>query len=106
MEPAETSEPAEPNDGTMAVQETPPRTGPSDRPSAAAFQNPHLADLAVVSVPGLLLEDLPLLQHLGVGEGDAVDPLERLHVRAALPVRGRVLGGRGRGTLTETIRDG
>ena len=102
MEPAETSEP---NDGTMAVQETPPRTGPSDRPSAAAFQNPHLADLAVVSVPGLLLEDLPLLQHLGVGEGDAVDPLERLHVRAALPVRGRVLGGRGRGTLTETIRD-
>ena len=40
----------------------------------------HLPDFAVVSVLGLLLKALPLLQHLVVGERDAVDTLESLHV--------------------------
>ena len=84
MELAETSEP---NNGTMALQGTDtPRHAPQTGPSTAL--NPHLADLAVVSVPRLLLEDFPLLQHLGVREGDAVDPLQGLHVRTALPVCG------------------
>ena len=49
--------------------------------------------LAVVSLGGLLLEHLPLLQLLLVREGDAVDPLEGLSVRLALPVGGGVLHG-------------
>ena len=79
----------------MALQGTDPTDGRPPRPPTG--RNPHLADLTVVSVPRLLLEDLPLLQHLGVREGDAVDPLEGFHVRTALPVRGRVLGGAGGG---------
>jgi len=61
------------------------------------LNSPYFADLAMVSVLGLLLEVLPLLQHLGVGEGDPVDPLEGLHVGAALPVCGGVLGRGGGG---------
>lgn len=45
----------------------------------------------MVSVLGLFLKALPLLQHLSVGERYPVDSLERLHVRAAFPVRGGVL---------------
>lgn len=51
----------------------------------------HFADLAMVSVLGLLLKTLPLLQHLGVGEGNPIDPLQSLHIGAALPVGGGVL---------------
>ena len=61
--------------------------------SWTAVKVTHFADLAMVSVLGLLLEVFPLLEHLGVGEGDPVDPLEGLHVRATLPVCGRVLVG-------------
>ena len=55
----------------------------------------------MVPFGGLLLEVLPLLELLGVGEGDAVDALEGLGVRLALPVGGRVLrtGGDARSSL-------
>lgn len=49
-------------------------------------------DLAVVPLGGLLLEQLPLLHQLVVGEGDAVDPLQGLGLAVALPVGGAVLG--------------
>lgn len=51
----------------------------------------YLPNFPVVSVLGFFLKALPLLQHFGVGERYPVDPLERLHVRAAFPVRGGVL---------------
>lgn len=51
----------------------------------------HFADLAMVSVLGLLLKTFPLLQHLWVWEGNPIDPLQSLHVGAALPVSWRVL---------------
>lgn len=46
----------------------------------------HFANLAMVSILGLLLKTLPFLQHLGIWERDPVDPLQSLHVRTALPV--------------------
>jgi hypothetical protein len=49
----------------------------------------------VVPVLGLLLELLPLLEQLGVREGDPVDPLQGLHVRLPLPVCGGALGDEG-----------
>eukprot|EP00050_Salpingoeca_kvevrii_P006220 m.288086 g.288086 ORF g.288086 m.288086 type:complete len:548 (-) comp11898_c0_seq1:182-1825(-) len=45
------------------------------------------ANLAVVALCGLLLDDLPLLEELRVGKGDAIDALERLGLGLALPVR-------------------
>lgn len=52
------------------------------------------ADLAVVALSGLLLELDPLLQLLGVGEGNAVHALQRLGLVVALPVGRRILGHR------------
>lgn len=42
----------------------------------------------------LLLVLFPNLEHLLVGEADSVHPLQRVVVRVAQPVRGRVPGGR------------
>ena len=53
------------------------------------------AKFAVVPVLGLLLELLPLLEQLGVREGDPVDPLQGLHVRLPLPICGGALGDEG-----------
>jgi len=49
-------------------------------------------DLAVIPLGRLLLQLLPLLELLGIGERDAVDTLQSLSVGLALPVRGGVLG--------------
>lgn len=51
-----------------------------------------LTESAVVVLASLLLELLPLLQQLGVGEGDTVDTLKSIVVRRTEPVAGRVLG--------------
>lgn len=55
-----------------------------------------LADLAMIALGRLLLELLPLLELLVVGEADAVDPLQHLGVRLALPIGRRVFGDLGR----------
>lgn len=51
----------------------------------------HPSNLPVVSLGSLLLDLLPLLQLLGVGEGNPVDPLQGLSIRLALPVSGGIL---------------
>ena len=48
------------------------------------------ADFAMVAFGGFLLKLLPLLHKFGVGEGNGVDPLKRLHVGFTLPIRRRV----------------
>lgn len=55
------------------------------------FPKTYLADLSVVSLGGLFLYDLPLLELFGLGERDAVDTLEAFCVGLAFPVCGRVL---------------
>ena len=62
----------------------------------------HPADFAVVSLGRLLLEVLPLLELLGVGEGHAVDALQGLGVRLTLPVGGRVLQQADSGTAGQS----
>ncbi len=52
----------------------------------------YLANLSVVSLGGLLLEVLPLLELLAVRKRDTIDALQALSVAVALPVRRRVLG--------------
>lgn len=61
----------------------------------------HFANLAMVSILGLFLKAFPLLQHLWVREGNPIDPLQSFHVRAALPVRRRVLRKRSEEIPTE-----
>lgn len=48
----------------------------------------------MISVSGFLLELLPLFQQFGVGEWNAINPLEGFHVRLAFPVSGRILRAR------------
>mmetsp|Transcript_34439 Transcript_34439/g.101217 ORF Transcript_34439/g.101217 Transcript_34439/m.101217 type:complete len:305 (-) Transcript_34439:285-1199(-) len=53
-----------------------------------------LHDATVVALLGLLLVLLPNLEHLLVGEADAVQPLEGIVLGIAQPVGGRMAGGR------------
>eukprot|EP00053_Salpingoeca_punica_P013384 m.120929 g.120929 ORF g.120929 m.120929 type:complete len:748 (-) comp16189_c0_seq1:23-2266(-) len=50
-----------------------------------------LADLAVVALGSLLLQNLPLLEQLFVRERNAIDALQALSIGLALPVGGRGL---------------
>jgi hypothetical protein len=66
----------------------------------------HLADLAMIPFGGLLHKLLVLLHALLVGEGDAVDALERLVVAVAEEVGRRGLCGGQTMCLTKREGDG
>ena len=68
---------------TAGQEETAPRTDFMEEKQVVLF-----AELTVVPLGRLFLEILPLLQLLGVWEGDAVHPLQGLSLAVSLPVCG------------------